>query len=69
MQSDGWKVEASGVFLTLLFTLMVVVFIMFVGYSAGLESMEAKAVVAGHAEYVPDAAGKPKWQWKDLKGK
>ena len=36
------------------------------GKSIGVEDMKREAVLMGHAEYVVDEDGSPKWQWKVL---
>lgn len=36
------------------------------GCDSGREMVKEEAVREGHAEYVPDEGGKPKWRWKDL---
>jgi hypothetical protein len=34
------------------------------GIALGVSAMEHEAVAHGKAEYVPDAQGAAKWQWK-----
>jgi hypothetical protein len=37
------------------------------GYDRGIDEMQQQAVVTGHAEWVADKNGKPRFKWKESK--
>ena len=37
------------------------------GFDRGIDQMQQEAILAGHAEWVSDESGKPRFKWKEAK--
>jgi hypothetical protein len=62
MESDKNLVDFAGI----IYRLIIVATMWYLGYSIGVESVKREAVLKGFAEYKSSESGKAAWQWKSV---